>query len=118
MEQQELEQRSEELENYKIREVKSHMKNGPENAITLFANAILMLGITATLICGLTTIFVDTPTIHLRAGEELIRTTNEFNPTGLILTITILFYSILQWAFMKVISNISLNLKDINNKLK
>lgn len=104
---------------YESYEVKNHMKNGAENAITLFANLILIFGIIATIICAFTTIFVDTPQISYGSfARASVKTTKEFNPIGLFLTLTILFTTILQWALMRVIANISLNIKDINNKLK
>lgn len=104
---------------YESYEVKNHMKNGAENAITLFANLILIFGIIATIICAFTTIFVDTPQISYGSfARASVKTAKEFNPIGLLLTLTILFTTILQWALMRVIANISLNIKDINNKLK
>ena len=112
----------EEHENYKNDEgyeVKKHMKNSAENAITLLANLILIFGIIATIICAFTTIFVDTPQISYGSfARASVNTTKEFNPMGLILTLMVLFTTIMQWAFMKVVANISLNIKDINNKLK
>ena len=104
-------------ENYESYETKSHMRNGAENAINIIANLILILGIIATVICAFTTIFIDVPRInYMKPG--LGDTTKEFNPMGLIMTLIILFTTIMQWAFMKVVANISLNIKDINNKLK
>ena len=97
-------------------EIKSHMKNGPENTITTIANLILILGIIATIICAATTILTDSPKINYQTG--LRHTVKVFNPMGLVLTLTIFFTTIMQWAFMKVVANISLNIKDINNKLK
>ena len=110
--------KQESYNDYESYEVKNHMKNGAENAITLIANVILILGIIATVICALTTIFVGTPQIDYTAyGKVTVETAKEFNPYGLALTLIILFSTIMQWAFMKVIANISLNIKDINKKL-
>lgn len=97
---------------YESYEVKKHMKNGAENAMTIFANLILIFGLIATVICAFTQIFVD---VHQMYG---INTTKEFSPLGLFLTLGILFNTIMLWTFMKVVANISLNIKDINNKLK
>ena len=119
MEQEDLREKIYGNENHESHEVKSHMKNGAESAIILIAHGILIIGIIATIICASTTIFIDAPQIdYSRFGKATINTTKEFNPMGLILTLVVLFTTIMQWAFMKVVANISLNIKDINNKLK
>ena len=97
----------------------SHMKNGAENSITFVAYTILVLGIIATLYLAFTTIFIDVPVKgYGYSWEYHYGTTKEFNPGGLFATLLVLFTTIANWALMKVIANISLNLKDINKKLK
>ncbi|MBQ5896082.1 MAG: hypothetical protein IIW75_05895 [Bacteroidaceae bacterium] len=97
----------------------SHMKNGAENSITFVAYTILILGIIATVYMFATVVFIDVPVNGYGYSWEFpYATRKEFNPGGLFATLLVLFTTIMQWAFMKVIANISLNLKDINKKLK
>ena len=83
---------------HKSHKTKSYITIAPESAITIIANIILVLGCIGTIISAYNTL-----------------SAKEFNPLGLTLTLTILFSTILQWIFMKVISN---TIKEINKKLK
>lgn len=98
----------------------SHMKNGAENSITFVAYTILILGIIATLYMLFTVVFIDVPVENTYNywNHSSLLTRKEFNPGGLFATLLVLFTTIAYWALMKVIANISLNIKDINNKLK
>ena len=92
-----------------------HTGNSAENNIIAIANLILVIGILATLLCA----FTITYTEGIEYDDNLnIRTVKVFNPSGLVITILIFLFSFTQWAFMKVIANISLNIKEINSKLK
>ena len=92
-----------------------HASNSAENSIIVIANLILVIGIIASLLCAFTLTYTE----GIDYDDNLnIKTIKVFNPSGLIITILIFLFSIIQWAFMRVIANISLNIKEINKKLK
>ncbi len=92
-----------------------HTSNSAENTIVVISNLILVIGIIASLLCA----FTITYTEGIEYDESLnIRTVKVFNPSGLIVTILIFLFSLTQWAYLRVIANISLNIKEINKKLK
>ena len=92
-----------------------HASNRAENSIIVIANLILVIGIIASLLCAFTLTYTE----GIDYDDNLnIKTVKVFNPSGLIITILIFLFSIIQWAFMRVIANISLNIKEINKKLK
>ena len=92
-----------------------HADNGAENSIIVISNLILVIGIIASLLCAFTITYPE----GIEYDESLnIRTVKVFNPSGLIVTILIFLFSLTQWAYLRVIANISLNIKEINKKLK
>ena len=85
--------------------------NSAENTLATIANIVLILGIIATFICLFTLCFVEVP-------KSMYSTKTEFSPSGFATTVMVLFSSLISWSVMKVLSNISLTLKDINSKIK
>ncbi|MBR1838085.1 MAG: hypothetical protein IJ786_00830 [Bacteroidaceae bacterium] len=82
--------------------------NSAENTLIKIANIIGGLGILCTpiLFCALCFVKED------RLLDRWI-----FNPAGLGITCSVLFLSILYWAILRVLANISLTLKEIKKKL-
>ena len=79
-------------------EVKAQpIDNSAENTLTTIAKIVLVCGIIVTVIC-LFYSFV--------------------NPVGFIITIIVLLSSLINWSLMKVLANISITLKEINQKTK
>lgn len=79
-------------------EVKAQpIDNSAENTLTTIAKIVLLCGIIVTVIC-LFTGFV--------------------NPEGFVIAIMVLFSSLISWSLMKVLANISITLKEINQKIK
>lgn len=72
------------------------------------ANFILVLGIISAFI-----IFFTIALVTIK--DELYREKTILNWSGFITAITTLLFSIGVWGFLKVISNISISLKDIKN---
>ena len=92
-----------------------HTDNGAENSIIVISNLILVIGIIASLLCAFTLTYTE----GIEYDDSLnIKTVKVFNPSGLVVTILIFLLSLIQWAFLRVIANISLNIKEINKKLK
>ena len=94
----------------------SHRRNGAENIIIIVANLVLIFGILAAI--GLAYQFGYKETVEYDRFMNEYTTRKEILPEGFILPLFIIIASFVQWAFIKVIANISLNIKDINNKLK
>lgn len=94
----------------------SHRRNGAENISIIIANLVLIFGILAAIILAYHTGYEETVEYDRFMNEYTTR--KEINPEGFILPLIIIISSFAQWAFIKVIANISLNIKDINNKLK
>ncbi len=80
-----------------------------ENTLYVIANIILVIGIIGAFICSLTIVVVDSGEYHFIEDKV-------FNPTGFAITIGILLLSIILWASLRVLSNISVSLKEINSK--
>lgn len=89
---------------------KIKLENGAEKTLSTIATIVLVCGIIATVISLCTIVWIQNPSYTYI--EDKI-----FSPSGFITTITILFSSLISWSLLKVIANISLTLKDINNKL-
>ena len=85
--------------------------NSAENTLATIANIVLILGIIATFICLFTLCFVEVP-------KSMYSTKTEFSPSGFATTVMVLFSSLISWSVMKVLSNISLTLKDLNSKIR
>ena len=84
-----------------------------EKILINIANIILILGIIGTIICLFTLCFIEAP----KPGYTY-RTEMTFNPAGFATTIMVLFSTIISWSVMKVLANISLTLKKIEDKMK
>ncbi len=94
----------------------SHRRNGAENIIIIVANLVLIFGILAAIILAYQFGYKETVEYDRFMNEYTTR--KEILPEGFIPPFFIIIASFVQWAFIKVIANISLNIKDINNKLK
>lgn len=95
-----------------VQEVKI-VDNSAEKTLATIANIVLLLGIIGTLICIFTLTFIDVP----KSGYHY-RTEKAFSPSGFATTVMVLFSTLISWSVMKVLSNISLTLKDLNSKVK
>lgn len=84
-----------------------------EKTLKRMANFILLVGISAAIICLFTICWVEVP----KAGYSYI-TEKVFSGGGFATTVGILVGSLSIWAIFKVIANISITLKDINKKIK
>lgn len=80
--------------------------NSAENTLATIATIVLIFGIIASLVCLFTLTSIE-------VGYH-----KEFNPAGLGYTVMVLMSTLISWSVMKVLSNISLTLKDINGKIK
>jgi len=76
-----------------------------ENTLSTIGNITLIVGLMCTLILFFSIVFIDAP-----FGES------EFNLTGFAITLSVLITTITTWAFLRVISSISINLRQLNNK--
>ncbi len=88
-----------------------NISNGAENTLETIAVTVLILGILASIICLFTICFIQDPKYDYIESKI-------FNPSGFATTIAILLSSITTWGLLKVISNISKTLKEINKKMK
>lgn len=86
-----------------------------EYTLNTIAKVVLWVGIIGTIFClfTLTTTKVVDPTYKYSIHYDTI-----FNPGGLAISIAVLISSIITWALLRVIANISKTLKEINSKLK
>ncbi len=75
-----------------------------EKTLKVIANIVLILGIISTLVCLFSIVVVDN------------EYTYEFNPLGFATTIGILLGALIIWASLRVFSDISISLKEINSK--
>lgn len=89
--------------------------NAAENTLNTIAAIVLWVGIIGTIFClfTLTTTKVVDPTYHYSIHYDTI-----FNPSGLAISIGVLLSTLISWALLKVIANISITLKEINSKIK
>ncbi len=76
--------------------------NNAENTLSTIAMIILIVGISAAVVCLLSLTTID----------------GEFNPAGLGLSVLILLSTLISYSIMTVLANISLTLKDINKKIE
>ena len=86
-------------------------ENSAETTLATIADIILVVGIIVTVICLFTLCFVEVP-------KSMYSTKTEFSPSGFATTVMVLFSSLISWSVMKVLSNISLTLKNLNSKIK
>ena len=91
-----------------------------EKCLTLIANIILIVGIVASIILLFTVVFVTEPQTYYSAEGEAIASGvgKVFNPSGLLILLSTLLSSVALWSFLRVISNISVTLKEINGKIQ
>lgn len=96
-------------------EYESTTNNAAENTLNVIAGIVLWVGIIGTVFClfTLTTTKVVDPNYTYSVHYKSI-----FNPAGLAVSIGVLLSSLATWAVLKVISNISISLKEINSKIK
>lgn len=89
--------------------------NAAENTLKGIATLVLWAGIIGTIFClfTLTTTKVVDPTYHYSIHYDTI-----FNPAGLAISVGVLLSTLISWALLKVIANISISLKEINSKMK
>jgi len=80
-----------------------------ENTLKVIATIILIGGIIGTLICLFTIVMVQNP--EYTYTKDLI-----FNPMGFVTTVSVLLGSLTIWASLRVLSDISMNLKELNSK--
>lgn len=98
------------MENTKLKEVEiPQISTSAEDTLTTVGNVILVLGILATIILAFTTVFVE---VEVGWHKE-----SRFNPIGLALTLGTLLSSLATWAVLRVIANISLRLKAIQETM-
>lgn len=88
--------------------------NAAENVLNVIANVVLWVGLIVTLFClfTLTTTKVVDPTYHYSIHYDTV-----FNPGGLVISVGVLLSTVTTWALLKVVANISKNLKEINAKM-
>ena len=75
-----------------------------ENTLNVIAIIVLVCGIIGALICLSTIAFV---------GRY-----NDFEPIGFVVSIGVLLTSLITWAILRIICEIAINLRQINNKAK
>ena len=73
-----------------------------ENVLFRVADILLKVGIVCAILCACTLIYVD----------------GSFNPTGLVVTIFVLFLTVIFWGMLNVLANISLSLKFLNQRIE
>lgn len=81
--------------------------NTYENTLNTFGNITLIVGLICTLYLFFSIALIDVP-----FGET------EFDLAGFAITLSVLLTSILTWALLRVISSISINVRQLNNKTK
>lgn len=87
------------------------INNSAENTLVVIGNIVLAAGILVGVICLFTICWVDSGKYHY--STDIV-----FNPTGFAMTVGIILSSLLTWAVLKVVANISKTLKEINSKIK
>ncbi len=92
--------------------------NSAEGTLNTIAWITLIVGIIAAIICLCTVCWTTTTVVveHYTYSDDITQDVTTFNPMGFAMTIGIFLSSLASWAFMRVISNISLTLKEIKNK--
>lgn len=81
-----------------------------ETTLKIIANIILTVGIISSFILFFTITLITIP------GEHTWESKTTFSASGFVSTLGVLFSSIAIWAFFRVISNISISLKELNTK--
>ena len=81
-----------------------HDYESAEKVLSIIANVVLGIGILVTIILLFTVCWVDSG--HYYYTKDIV-----FNPIGFATTIGVLLSSIISWALLRVICNISYSLK-------
>jgi hypothetical protein len=91
-----------------------------EKYLTLIANIILVVGIVASLILLFSVVFVTGQQNYYSSEGDVIGSgvMKAFSATGLAITLATLISTVTLWAFLRVISNISVTLKEIKGKIQ
>lgn len=98
------------MEEKKFKEVEiPEISTSAESTLTTVGGIILVLGIIATVILACTTLKTETNNGYYHREE--------FNPMGLALTVGTLLSTLATWAVLRVIANISLRLKAIQETM-
>lgn len=98
------------MEEKKLKEVEiPEISTSAENLLTIVAGFILALGIIATVILACTTL--QTEVYNGYYNEDV------FNPMGFAITLGTLLSTLATWAVLRVIANISLRLKAIQETM-
>ncbi len=79
-----------------------------ENTLNVIANVVLVVGIISTFVCSFTIVIVEKPYYGYSREEPSL--------LGLGITVGILLTSLVIWASLRVLSNISVSLKEIKRK--
>lgn len=85
--------------------------NDAENMLERLAGIVFIAGIIAAIICLFTMVWVRDPS-YTYLDKKM------FNPSGLVITVSVLLSALISSSIMQVLAKISLTLKDINKKLK
>lgn len=94
-----------------------HVYNNAEKALIIIANIVLWLGIIGFVIC----LFTLTTTEEVKSSYihgYHFQSETVFNPAGLLASISVLIWTVVTWAVLKVFATISLTLKDIKSEIK
>ena len=98
------------MEENKFKEVEiPEISTSAENTLTTVGGIILTLGIIATVILACTTLKTE---VYNGYYHE-----DQFNPMGLVITLGTLLSTLATWAVLRVIANISLRLKAIQETM-
>ena len=81
--------------------------NTYENTLSTIGNITLIAGLICTIILFFSIVFIDAP-----YGDS------EFNSAGFAITLSVFLTTITTWALLRVISSISINVRQLNNKTK
>ena len=81
-----------------------------ENTLKIIAVVVLVVGVIATLVLLVTIVWVD-------SGRYSYSTDIVFNPAGFATTLAVFLSTLISWASLKVLADISINLKEINSKM-
>ena len=90
----------------------------PEDTLKTIAGFILFLGIIAAIICAFSLVYPKVDAGYTVYGHHYSDYKREFSASGFATTLTILFTSVISWAIMRVIAEISTTLKESNKKIK
>ncbi len=91
---------------------KEQIDNSAENTLNVIAAIVLFLGLISSIVMLATIVYVEQPSSSLYSH----RTETVFNIYGFFTMIGTLLTSVTTWAFLRVIANISISLKEIKRK--